>query len=105
MTDRTFFPSADSFVQTITATSSDVTLGALGTNPALRLIRTGGQCQRIWIRFAVGATTAAASNSILFRVAEGEEIIVGIKAAATHAAFLADGFSNTFNVTQGNVLI
>ena len=99
-----FTPNADSVVQAVTASTVTLALpAALGTNPALRLQRIAGTCNLIWVRFgASGAVTAAQTNSMVVAVT-GAPIIIGIKAGSTHVALLADGYQNSFNITQGNV--
>lgn len=102
---RLFTPLADSVVQAVTATSATLALptATLGTNPALRLVRMSGTCNKIWVRFgASGAVTAAAANSMVIAV-DADPIVIGIKAGSTHVAIIADGYENTFNITQGNV--
>jgi len=100
-----FTPNTDSVVQAVTNVSATLALptATLGTNPALRLKRIAGTCNLIWVRYGTsGAVTAAQTNSMVIPVT-GEPIIIGIKASATHVAILADGFQNSFNITQGNV--
>ena len=101
-----FTPNTDSVVQAVTATTATLALptATLGTNPALRLVRATGTCGKIWIRYGTsGAVTAAQTNSMMVILNGADPIIVGIKAGSTHVALLADGYDNTFNVTQGNV--
>jgi hypothetical protein len=100
-----FVPNTDSVVQAVTAESATFALptATLGTNPALRLKRMAGTCNLIWVRFgASGAVTAAQTDSMVIAVT-GEPIIIGIKTGSTHVALLADGYTNSFNITQGNV--